>query len=131
MTKMSGPMSGTGDTKVMDWVEQQALGDGIDSIASDINKLVYQPQTSNPNGRVYDIQTLLDMCSTVDLSRIHLRIHQGALHGRFCFSRSLSLCSTSIRCLSSLITSCSGSSSILERQVCTTKVLQIWMQFLS
>ena len=74
-------MPGTGDTKVMDWVEQQALGDGIESIASDVNKSICQPQIPNLNGRVYDIQTLLDMCSTVDLSHIHLRIHHGALHG--------------------------------------------------
>ena len=84
-------MPSTGDTKVMDWVEQQALGDGIDSIVSEVNKLVCQPPISNPSGQVYDIQTLLDMCSTVDLSHIHLRIHQGALHGKCWISRFLPL----------------------------------------
>lgn len=78
---MSGPTPATGDTKVMDWVEQQALGDGIDSIVGEVNKTPYQQQTTNPEGRVYDIQTLLDICAATDLSNIHLRIHQGALHG--------------------------------------------------
>lgn len=79
---MTEQTSAPNDTKVMDWVEQQALGDGIDNIVGDVNKTLQDQQAPNPDGKVYDIPTLLDICASVDLDKIHLRIHQGALHGK-------------------------------------------------
>ena len=81
---MSGPATAQGNTKVIDWVEQQALGeDQAVSIVGDSDKATYQPQTSNPRGKYYDIMTLLNIRATTDSSNIHLRIHPGALHGMF------------------------------------------------
>lgn len=78
-TKMSESVPAQGHTKVIDWVEQQALGEG--PVLQDADKTSYQPPTKIPGGRHYDILTLLNIRATTDPSNVHLRIHPGALHG--------------------------------------------------
>ena len=78
---MSASTSLQGSSKVIDWVEQQALGDQEENTVASLEKEAHQPPAKNPEGKVYDIATLLNISATADLSKIHLRIHQGALHG--------------------------------------------------
>ena len=79
---MSEPKPAEGNTKVIDWVEQQAMDDEHGgSTLDDTNAPPYHPPWRNPGGKHYDILTLLNIRATTDTSNVHLRIHPGALHG--------------------------------------------------
>ena len=79
---MSEPKPAEGNTKVIDWVEQQAMDDEHGgSTLDDTNAPPYHPPWKNPGGKPYDILTLLNIRATTDTSNVHLRIHPGALHG--------------------------------------------------
>ena len=80
---MSRSISTQGNTKVIDWVEQQAIGGQAEEITAALEESGPHPSTRNANGKVYDIPTLLKICESVDLTNIRLRIHQAALQGKF------------------------------------------------